>query len=52
VANTVHNLAPVTLELGGKSPILVFDDADFDGAVNVCKKKVTIFGHFFLSIAY
>ena len=35
VANTVHNLAPVTLELGGKSPILVFDDADFVSAVNV-----------------
>ena len=34
VANTVHNLAPVTLELGGKSPILVFDDADFESAVN------------------
>jgi len=34
VANTVHNLAPVTLELGGKSPIMVFDDADFEGAVN------------------
>ena len=34
VSNTAHNLAPVTLELGGKSPILVFDDADFDGAVN------------------
>ena len=34
VANTAHNLAPVTLELGGKSPILVFDDADFEGAVN------------------
>ena len=28
------NLAPVSLELGGKSPILVFDDADLDGAVN------------------
>ena len=34
VANTVHNLAPVTLELGGKAPILVFDDADFESAVN------------------
>ncbi|MED6328241.1 MAG: aldehyde dehydrogenase [Actinomycetota bacterium] len=34
VANTAANLAPVTLELGGKSPILVFDDADLDGAVN------------------
>lgn len=34
VANSAHNLAPVSLELGGKSPILVFDDADFEGAVN------------------
>ena len=34
VANTAANLAPVSLELGGKSPILVFDDADLDGAVN------------------
>ncbi|MDG2427926.1 MAG: aldehyde dehydrogenase [Acidimicrobiales bacterium] len=34
VANTASNLAPVTLELGGKSPILVFDDADFESAVN------------------
>jgi len=34
VASTARNLAPVSLELGGKSPILVFDDADLDGAVN------------------
>ena len=34
VANTAANLAPVSLELGGKSPILIFDDADLDGAVN------------------
>ncbi|MEO0419422.1 MAG: betaine-aldehyde dehydrogenase [Pseudomonadota bacterium] len=27
------NLTPVTLELGGKSPIVVFDDADLDQAV-------------------
>ena len=27
------NLVPVTLELGGKSPNIVFDDADFDRAV-------------------
>lgn len=34
VANSAANLAHVTMELGGKSPILVFDDADLDGAVN------------------
>lgn len=34
VANTANNFAHVTLELGGKSPILVFDDADMEGAVN------------------
>ena len=34
VANTANNFAHVTLELGGKSPILVFDDADIEGAVN------------------
>ena len=34
VANTASNFAHVSLELGGKSPILVFDDADMEGAVN------------------
>jgi len=34
VANTQHNFAVVTLELGGKSPMLIFDDVDVDGAVN------------------
>ena len=34
VRNTAENFAVVSLELGGKSPILVFDDADIDGAVN------------------
>lgn len=34
VANTANNFAPVSLELGGKSPLLVFDDADLEGAVN------------------
>jgi len=34
VANTADNFAHVTLELGGKSPIVVFDDADIEGAVN------------------
>ncbi|KAI8816511.1 aldehyde dehydrogenase [Fimicolochytrium jonesii] len=30
------NLKKVTLELGGKSPNIVFDDADLDGAVAAC----------------
>ncbi len=34
IANTRHNYAHVSLELGGKSPIVVFDDADIEGAVN------------------
>ncbi len=34
VRNSAENLAVVTLELGGKSPIVVFDDADLDNAVN------------------
>lgn len=28
------NLKPVTLELGGKSPNVIFDDADLDQAAN------------------
>ncbi len=34
VRNTSENFAHVSLELGGKSPIIVFDDADLEGAVN------------------
>jgi (Z)-2-((N-methylformamido)methylene)-5-hydroxybutyrolactone dehydrogenase len=34
VRNSAENLAVVTLELGGKSPIVVFDDADIDSTVN------------------
>ena len=34
VRHSAENLAVVTLELGGKSPIAVFDDADLDNAVN------------------
>lgn len=31
--NAAENLAEISLELGGKSPALVFDDADLDNAV-------------------
>ena len=34
IQNTSHNYAHVSLELGGKSPIVVFEDADPEGAVN------------------
>ena len=34
VRNSAENLAVVTLELGGKSPIIVFEDADIESAVN------------------
>jgi acyl-CoA reductase-like NAD-dependent aldehyde dehydrogenase len=34
VRHTAENLAVVSLELGGKSPMIVFDDADIDTAVN------------------
>ncbi|MFW0787020.1 aldehyde dehydrogenase family protein [Gordonia sp. CPCC 206044] len=32
-ASAVSNLNKVTLELGGKSPVLIFDDADLDTAI-------------------
>jgi acyl-CoA reductase-like NAD-dependent aldehyde dehydrogenase len=34
IANAAENFAEVSLELGGKSPFIVFDDADLDSAVN------------------
>lgn len=34
VRNSAENLAVNSLELGGKSPVLVFDDADMDSAAN------------------
>ena len=34
VRNSAENFAAVTLELGGKSPIVVFDDCDIESAVN------------------
>lgn len=35
------NLKRVTLELGGKSPAVVFDDADLDNAVAWCANAIT-----------
>ena len=32
-AASKSNLKKVTLELGGKSPVVIFDDADIDEAV-------------------
>jgi aldehyde dehydrogenase (NAD+) len=34
VRNTAENFAVLSLELGGKSPIIVFDDADLESAAN------------------
>jgi len=34
VLNSANNLAAVSLELGGKSPVLVFEDADLESAAN------------------
>ncbi|MBS0563894.1 MAG: aldehyde dehydrogenase [Proteobacteria bacterium] len=34
VRGSAENLAKVSLELGGKSPFIVFDDADLDSAAN------------------
>ncbi|CAK7224669.1 hypothetical protein SCUCBS95973_005596 [Sporothrix curviconia] len=35
------NLKRVTLELGGKSPAVVFDDANLDNAINWCANGIT-----------
>jgi len=34
IHNSAENFAPVSLELGGKSPFIVFDDANIESAVN------------------
>ncbi len=33
MASAAQNLTPVTLELGGKSPLIIFEDSDLDSAV-------------------
>lgn len=34
------NLKPVSLELGGKSPLIIFDDADINMAVKLAQRAV------------
>ena len=34
IRNTARNFAELSLELGGKSPFIVFEDADLDSAIN------------------
>lgn len=46
------NLKSVSLELGGKSPLIIFDDADVDMAVNLARMAIftnkVLFLRFFL----
>ncbi|GAA2097599.1 aldehyde dehydrogenase family protein [Streptomyces albiaxialis] len=44
MAEAARRVKPCVLELGGKSPMLVFDDADLDAAVPVLTAAVTTFG--------
>ena len=57
LAHSANELKKVTLELGGKSPIIIFDDADIDNAINatlaanfyssgqVCSNGTRVFVH-------
>jgi len=57
LTNSAQDLKKVTLELGGKSPIIVFDDADLENALNgvlvanfyssgqVCSNGTRVFVH-------
>ena len=51
-AAATSNLKQVSLELGGKSPVLIFDDADVDVAADlalrgiVYNKVLLMFNHF------
>ncbi|KAM7509494.1 hypothetical protein LguiA_019947 [Lonicera macranthoides] len=42
-AAALSNLKPVSLELGGKSPLMVFDDADVDKAGEICVAGSRVF---------
>ncbi|MFJ3958266.1 aldehyde dehydrogenase family protein [Arthrobacter sp. NPDC090010] len=44
MSNAAVNLKKLSLELGGKTPMIVFDDADLDQAVPVLTAAVTTFG--------
>lgn len=57
LAGAAHQMKHVTLELGGKSPLIIFDDADIDNAVSaallanfytqgeVCSNGTRVFVH-------
>ena len=52
-AAAMSNLKQVTLELGGKSPIIIFDDAELDRAVHLALigslyNKASRFSYFLL----
>jgi betaine-aldehyde dehydrogenase len=42
MANASHSLKEVTMELGGKSPLIIFDDADLENAISA-----TMLGNFY-----
>lgn len=47
-AAAAQNLVPVTMELGGKSPMIVFDDADIDKAVEWVAVRPNVYSQFHL----